>query len=101
MAHRTKRSMVDTGFRGSDVETSERTCGCRSGIKWPQWHSLVFEGQVRVDMRHVCPKRREEDALETGQVSLVEEVGSEALRRRYMARASSGSAAKANTGRVD
>ena len=25
-------------------------------IKWPQWHNLIFEGQVRVDMRYVCPK---------------------------------------------
>ena len=25
-------------------------------IKWPQWHALIFEGQVRVDMRYVCPK---------------------------------------------
>ena len=24
-------------------------------IKW-QWHTLIFEGQVRVDMRYVCPK---------------------------------------------
>ena len=25
------------------------------GIKWPQWqHTLVFEGQVAVDMRVVC-----------------------------------------------
>ena len=26
------------------------------GIKWPQRHSLIFEGQTRVDMRYVCPK---------------------------------------------
>ena len=26
------------------------------GIKWPQWHPLTFEGQVQVDMTHVCPK---------------------------------------------
>ena len=26
------------------------------GIKWPQWHTLIFEGQVREDMRYVCPK---------------------------------------------
>ena len=25
------------------------------GIKWRQWHSLIFEGQVKVDMRYVCP----------------------------------------------
>ena len=24
------------------------------GIKWPQWHTLLFEGQVVVDMRMVC-----------------------------------------------
>ena len=51
------------------------------------------------------PKRREEDAFETGQVSLVEEVDSEArvrgIQGRYMARASSGPAAKENKERVD
>ena len=26
------------------------------GIKWPQWHTLTFEGQVQVDMRYVSPK---------------------------------------------
>ena len=26
------------------------------GIKWPHWHTLIFEGQVRTDMRYVCPK---------------------------------------------
>ena len=24
--------------------------------KVPQWHSFTIDGQVRVDMRHVCPK---------------------------------------------
>ena len=24
------------------------------GIKWPQWHTLMFEGQEVVDMRIVC-----------------------------------------------
>ena len=74
-------------------------------IKWPQWHTLIFEGQVRADMRYVCPKRREEDAFETGQVSLLEEVGCEARVRRiegrFLAPASSGSAAEENKGRVD
>ena len=56
------------------------------GIKWPHWHTLIFEGEVRIDMRYVCPKdvkkmflctkRREEDALATGQDCLLEEVGS-------------------------
>ena len=26
------------------------------GIKWPQWHTLLFEGQVVVDMRVVWPQ---------------------------------------------
>ena len=30
--------------------------GGGSGIKWPQWRTLIFEGQVRVDMRFACPK---------------------------------------------
>ena len=25
-------------------------------IKWPHWHTLIFEGDIRVDMKHVCPK---------------------------------------------
>ena len=33
------------------------TCETRDvGIKWPQWHVLILEGQVRVEMRYVCPK---------------------------------------------
>ena len=27
------------------------------GIKWPHWHALIFfAGEVRIDMRYVCPK---------------------------------------------
>ena len=26
------------------------------GIKWPQWRTLILEGQVQVDMTYVCPK---------------------------------------------
>ena len=26
------------------------------GTKWPRWHTLIFEGIIRVDMRQVCPK---------------------------------------------
>ena len=48
------------------------------GIEWPQQHTLIFEGQVSVDMRHVCPKDVKKVALETGKINLLEEVGSEA-----------------------
>ena len=44
------------------------------GIKWPQWHTLTFEGQVQVDM----PKRHEENAHKTGEIDLMEELGSDA-----------------------
>ena len=26
------------------------------GIKWPHWHTLIFEGDRSIDMRYVCPK---------------------------------------------
>ena len=26
------------------------------GLRWPHWHTLIFEGEIRVDMRYVCPK---------------------------------------------
>ena len=49
-------------------------------------------------MRYVCPKDVEENVVRTGKINLLEEVGSEARERgiegRYLARASSGSAAK-------
>ena len=48
------------------------------GIRWPHRHTSIFEGEVRIDMRYVLPKRREEDALASGQVSFLEEVGSKA-----------------------
>ena len=48
------------------------------GIKWSHWHTLIFEGAVRIYMRYVCPKDVEEDACATRQVSLLEEVGSKA-----------------------
>ena len=44
------------------METSERTAGavlCEArylGTKWRQWHTLIFEEQVQLDMRYVCPR---------------------------------------------
>ena len=33
------------------------TCETRDlGIKWPHWYTLMFEGNVRIDMRYECPK---------------------------------------------
>ena len=26
------------------------------GVKWPHWHTLMFEGDRNIDMRCVCPK---------------------------------------------
>ena len=25
-------------------------------IRWPHWHTLIFEGDRTIDVRHVCPK---------------------------------------------
>ena len=79
-------------------------CGTRElGIKWTQWHTMIFEGETRIE---IClPKRREENARATGQICLLEEVGNEARTRRieggYLAGAGSSLAAKENEGRMD
>ena len=54
----------------------------------PQWHTLTFEGQVRVDMRYVCPK----DAKEM----LVKQA-----RSAYWKKWAANSAAEEDEGRVD
>ena len=48
------------------------------GIKWPQWRTLLFEGQVAMDMRVVCPQGCEEDASEASQEGLLAAMGSNA-----------------------
>ena len=74
------------------------------GVTWPQWLALIFEGQVRVDIRYVCPKDVKKMLLKQARSALLDEVGSEAgVRRiegRYMARAS-GCAAEEDEGRMD
>ena len=62
MGKRVERSLEEANLRGSDVEASERTpagvvmCETRNlGIEWTQWHTLMFEGQEKVDMGVVCP----------------------------------------------
>ena len=39
------------------------------GIKWPQWHTLVFEGQGKVDMRLVCPQDVKKMHLKQGRTT--------------------------------
>ena len=74
------------------------------GIEWPQWHTLVLEGDGRIDMRYV-PERCEEDAVAAGHVSLLEEVGNKARVSRveggYLAGTGSGFATQENEGRLD
>ena len=41
------------------------------GIGWPHWHTLTFQGDRRIDMKHVCPKD-----VKKRLVSLLEEVDS-------------------------
>ena len=50
---------------------------CDLGTKWPQWHTLLFEGQVAVDMRVVCPQDVKK-VHEANQDGLLEEMGSKA-----------------------
>ena len=47
---------VEADLRGSGVVARERTCRSPLGIKWPCWHTLMFEGQVAVDLRVTCPQ---------------------------------------------
>ena len=47
---------VETDLRGSGVEARERSCRSPLGIKWPCWHTLMFERQVAVDLRVACPQ---------------------------------------------
>ena len=43
---------METGERTGSVLFETRDLG----IKWPQWHTLMLEEQVAVDMRVVCPQ---------------------------------------------
>ena len=54
MVSRTKRSVDEANSRSSIVEAGKWTCKSSDvGIKRPHWHTLMFEGEVRIDMRHV------------------------------------------------
>ena len=46
------------------------------GIQWPQWHTLLFEGQVAVDMGGVCPQDVKKMLLKQARMVLLEEMGS-------------------------
>ena len=63
--------MNEANSRSSDVEAGnlqKQMCETRDlGIKWPHGHALIFEGEVRIDMRNVGPKRCEENASAAGQ----------------------------------
>ena len=50
---------VEAGLLSTDMETGERACRSRhvrNSCLGPHWHTLLFEGQVAVDMRVVCPQ---------------------------------------------
>ena len=59
MAYRAKKKQI---FEVQTCRQVRRVAGalvCETrdlGIKWPEWHTLIFEGQVQVDMNNVCPK---------------------------------------------
>ena len=54
---RAAEGLEEADLRSTDTETSEKTWRTRDlGIKWPQWHTLLFEDQVAVGTRVVCPQ---------------------------------------------
>ena len=61
MVHRTKRIMNEANLRGQTWRQVRGFAGAVLRetrdlvIKWPQWHTVVLEGQVNVDMRYFCP----------------------------------------------
>ena len=74
------------------------------GIKWPHWHTLMFEGDRRNGHDVCLPEGCEEDASAASKDSLLEEVGSKALVRRiergYLTGAGSGILAQEDAGRL-
>ena len=60
------------------------------GMNLPQWHTLLFEGQVAVDMRVVCPQDEKQNASETSQDGPLEKLGSEARVWRVEGRSAAG-----------
>ena len=49
------------------------------GIRWPQWHALMYEEQVTVDMRVVCPQNVSQVPLKQARlVGLLEDTGNNA-----------------------
>ena len=63
-------------------DKASRSSDLRNPVIWesdrPHWHSLMFEGDRRVDMIHVFPKDVKKMLVQQGKVSLLEEVGSKA-----------------------
>ena len=57
---RAERSLDEADSRDSNVETGKRTSRSSEtrdlGIKSPQWHTLMFSDEIKIDTRLVCPK---------------------------------------------
>ena len=49
---------------------------CGLGIKWPQWHTLMFSDKIKMDMRFVCPKDVEKMLVQRARSVYWKEVGS-------------------------
>ena len=107
-----KTSLDETGSRISDVLTGERTCRSSDvrdrdlGIKWPQWHTLIFKGQVREEMRYVCPRDVKKLLLQQARTVYwkkwaVKHEYEEFIEGGYSAGAGSGLVAQEDEGRVD
>ena len=64
-SERERESRRRRGRRAFEVQTWKEVRGPAGavmretsdlGIRWPQWHTLMFKEQVTVDMRVVCPQ---------------------------------------------
>ena len=62
MELRAKRSLDEADSRSANVEPGKgtsRTVMCETrdlGIRWPQWHTLMFSDEIKIDMMFECPK---------------------------------------------
>ena len=51
------------------------TCETRDlGVIRPQWHTLMFRNEIKIDMRFVCPKELKKKTGAEGPISALEKV---------------------------
>ena len=75
------------------------------GTRWPQWQTLIFEGEARIDMRCACPKDVKKMLVQQARSVHWKKWAAKTRVRRieggFLAGAGSGFAAEEIEGRVD